>query len=120
VTDFVPPRKGDLVRVSVEGVVEGVGNDFVKLTVGDTVDHYGSVYWSEFVIPQVMVLRPSFRPGDVADIMRSNGVVERAMFVRYANGDDDAWVTAEGHHLRGIRDLGRIALVFPAECGEGF
>lgn len=123
VTDFVPPRVGDVVRVTLEGTVTSTrkfvhDGGQIELTMSPgMVGFTGSVRWGDSVFPEVRVIRAAYRPGDVADITRSSGVVERAMFLRYPNGEE-VWKTLSGATLRALA-TSQIKLVFPAECGEG-
>lgn len=125
-SDFTPPRVGDVVRVSLEGKVTGVqkfpfGGGQIDLETGNgKLGCTSSVHWGPLVRQEVAVevLTPHFVPGDVADIRTPSRRVVRAMFVRTQEGREK-WVTPLGAEFLAV-DSYEATLVLPAEPdGEG-
>lgn len=108
VTDFSQVRKGDTVRIELDGTVEEVGMHgrwtTVSLAVGD--DHVDAKVWfdDESVAPGIRILSTNYRPGDFAVIAPHGSPKVQAMFVNCGTPScpDRAWVGVNGRFYRNL------------------
>lgn len=109
------PLPGDRVRVTFEGVFADMDHGSVSFRHPD--GPRMSVTWSDRLTPQVEILLPEFKSGDVAEYQVPNGsqtIILRMIFVEPAAEEDPYWFDSEGNRWwPDTVDHRRLMLIHP-------
>lgn len=120
-SDLPEPRKGDRIRITLDGTVtsDGIrvgGVAWRSMDLAADGDKSSvSVHWdSETVLPEIEVLSTTYTPGDVALIYIGGGV-ELLMFRVESKGEGAYWMQPTGRKWREEFAPGYVTILHRAD-----